>query len=338
VPSFISSFERVPAGAPGKTLVITLACAGLLLGAIEVHLRGLLGLPSVPLSKSLYAANLEKGLGNSDPRTTLLLGASRMRSGFSSRVFDERTDHAPLYYLATSGESPLALLLYVANMTDFSGKLIVSLNAQSLSGNARKDQQYIVDYFENEWNWNKKINYLLDDLISSGLVFRQENYSVANVVNSAWTLRGLPTVPYWRRNGSNGESFYNFSLIRDRSLLKPPCLQPSDTELKDPVWEENLFRLKRAMSRIRDRGGQIALVRFPTSGNRWQNDENRWPRVRFWNRITVVVGPISVHFQDIEAMSRFKLPDASHIGLRDRDAFTQTLLEALVSRGMTWIK
>ncbi len=339
MPSSTFSFERAPGKAPGKILVVALACAGLLLGGIELHLRGSQGHPSVPLSKSRYAANLEQGLGNTDPRTTLLLGASRMRSGFSSRAFDEHTDHAPLYYLATAGESPLALLFYLAELTDFSGKLIVSLTAGYLSGNARMDQQYIIDYFENEWNWNQKLNYFLGDQIASNFVFHQENYSVANVAKAALTLIKFPTVPYWRRNASNGESFYNFSLVRDhRTRLEPSRFLPSVTEVNDPVWEKNLSRLERAVSRLRDRGGQVALVRFPTSGNWWAIDQKNWPRFRYWDRIASAVGPSAVHFLDVEGMRQFKLPDSSHIDLRDKDAFTQTLLDALESRGMTWNK
>jgi hypothetical protein len=42
-----------------------------------------------------------------------------MRSGFSATAFTERSGKAPLYYLATSGEAPLALLRYLAERTAF---------------------------------------------------------------------------------------------------------------------------------------------------------------------------------------------------------------------------
>lgn len=338
MPSSTFSFERAPSGAPAKIFLVALVFVVLILGAVEHYLRSLNGNPSVLLSDSRYAAHLANGLGNPDSRTTLLLGASRIRSGFSSRTFDTRTDHAPLYYLATSGESPLALIVYLAMKTDFSGKLIVSLRARSLSGNALDEQKYIVDYFENKWNLNLKLNHMLGDRLASWLVFRQQHYSIANVIKSAVKERELPPVPYWRRHSVNGETFYDFSLVRDRSLLKPPIRRISEDQLNHSYWEANLSRLRRAIARLRERGAQVALVRFPTSGYRWASDQKHWLRARYWDRIAATVDAVTVHFKDVEAMGRFNLPDSSHIDSRDKDAFTEALLDSLHSHGMTWNK
>jgi hypothetical protein len=180
------------------------------------------------------------------------------------------------------------------------------------------------------------LNHELGDLIASMFVFRQENYSVANVIRWVVMKHALPPVPYWRRNATNGESFYDFSLVRDRSLLRSPSRRNTATQSNDLVWEHNLSLLKRAIAQLRDRDCQVALVRFPTSGNWWANDQERWPRAQYWDRLASSVGPITVHFQDVKGFQHFKLPDGSHIDTRDRDAFTRVLLDALIERGMVW--
>ncbi len=338
MPSSIFSFERAPDGHAGRTLLCAVAVAAVLLVGVESFLRSEGGAPSVPLSKSLMTANLDGGLSNPDPRTTLILGASRIRTGFSSRVFAEHTRQAPLYYLATAGESPLAMLVFLAEKTKFSGKLIVSMNANSLSGASMNEQQYIVRYFEDEWNWNNRMNHIIGARVSSSVVIRQENYAISNVLRSVIDLNKTPPIPYWRRNSPSGETFYDFSLIDDGSVLVPPALSTGAAEPADTAWEQNLAHFNKAVSRLTARGAQIALVRFPTSGNWWLNDQRQWPRDSFWDRIAVSTGAIKIHFRDVPSMTRFTLPDSSHLDRRDRDAFTRILLNELDAAGMTWRK
>jgi hypothetical protein len=343
VPSSIFSFERAPAGSPGKLFAVALAITALLLGSIELLLRSSGGQPSVALSKSLYASNLEKALTDRDPRTTLILGESRIRVGFSSHVFGGRTKEAPLYYVGTAGESPLAVFLYVAEKTDFSGKLILSLAEAWLSDEPGKapvleQTQYIVDYFENDWKLNEKLNEKLGHQLASTFVFRQKLYSITNLINSRLTRGKIPDYPNWRWNNPNGESFFDFTLAPQELVDGQVSMGKRVSELNDPMWLRNLSRLKRAIASIRERGGQVAVVRLPTGGTWWANDRKRWPRDRYWSRIAAAVGPMAIHFLDIPGMKDFKLPDTSHIDYRDKESFTRKLLDALASRGMTWEK
>ncbi len=340
MPSSIFSFERAPDGQAVRTFLIAVTVATVLLVGVEITLRSQGGTSTVPLSKSLLTANLERGIASPDPQTTLLLGASRIRSGFSSRVFADRAGQTPLIYIASSGESSLAVLVYLAEKTNFSGKLVVAMSAQSLSGSALNDQEYIVRYHEDEWNWNNQVNHFIGARISSNVVFRQNTYAFSYILRSLIDYKKLPPVPYWRRHTLNGESFYDFSLldVAEGWDLVPHRLYLGTADPNDPSWEMNFSRLNAAIRRLAERGATIALVRFPTSGNTWLNEQARWPRDRFWDRIPTPPGTIKLHFRDVDAMKRFILPDASHIDQRDKDAFTRVLLDELQLRGMTWRK
>lgn len=329
------SFDRAPAGTPLRVIVIGLVLVAILLCALEITLRVKGGRASVPLSKSRWAAQLERGLASEDHRTTLLLGASRIRSGFSSHTFKQRFPGTPVYFLATSGESPMATLTYLAEQTKFSGKLIVALHESALQPKNFWNQEYYVEYFEKEWNWNHKINFAIGDYISSELVFRQENYSISNTLKHAIDGRKWPSVPYWRLHTINGESFYDFSLVDNGAQLKPATIKAL-SQSENPGWFANLSRIRHSVAALNGRGATVALVRFRTSGNRWNNDRLRWPRERYWNRLAAEVDAIALHFMDVANLRRFELPDQSHIDQRDKDAFTDALLDALIARGMTW--
>jgi len=138
-----------------------------------------------------------------------------------------------------------------------------------------------VQYYEDEWNPNQKINHRIGDWVSGQLVFRYEVYSTANIARTALIEATLPPVPNWRRNEVTGESFYDFTQVRDRSLLAPPRLLGTTPTHPDPGREENRDRLQKAVRRLTARGAKIALVRFPTSGNRWCNEQTRWPKEKY---------------------------------------------------------
>ena len=182
------------------------------------------------------------------------------------------------------------------------------------------------------------MNHIIGARVSSSVVIRQENYAISNVLRSVIDLNKTPPIPYWRRNSPSGETFYDFSLIDDGSVLVPPALSTGAAEPADTAWEQNLAHFNKAVSRLTARGAQIALVRFPTSGNWWLNDQRQWPRDSFWDRIAVSTGAIKIHFRDVPSMTRFTLPDSSHLDRRDRDAFTRILLNELDAAGMTWRK
>lgn len=334
MPSSIFSSDRAPAVGAGRALLVAALVAVAMLAAVELGLRLKGGESSYPLSKQRYAANLEAGLSSRAPETTLLLGASRMRSSFSSDVFAKRNEGAPLEYLATSGESPLALIFHLAEKTDFAGRLIVALSASSLAAGKERDQQYIVEYLDGEWNWNQRLNFRLGDTLSSVTVFRDEQFSFANTLRSLALHGSLPDAPNWRRHSAKGESFYDFKRLRDPRVIAPPALRTEiATAADDAAWDRNLDRLQKAVARLKARGGHVALVRFPTSGNWRANERVRWPRARYWDRIARDSGAVTLHFDDEEILGKFDLPDQSHIDQRDRPAFTSALLDALVARG-----
>ncbi|MFV2057737.1 MAG: hypothetical protein ACC707_14820, partial [Thiohalomonadales bacterium] len=81
----------------------------------------------------------------------------------------------------------------------------------------------------------------------------------------------------------------------------------------------------RLVKRIEARGTSVFFVRFPTDKLIWEIDRARYPRNNFWNKIAQR-HPRSIHFRDYPSLSKFSLPDGSHLDVGDKKAFTLALL------------
>jgi hypothetical protein len=85
---------------------------------------------------------------------------------------------------------------------------------------------------------------------------------------------------------------------------------------------------------IQKRGGKVIFARFPTSGEHRVLDERYYPRREYWDRFAARTPALAIHFDDVPALSRFELPDTSHLDSRDTPAFTEALIEELARRGV----
>ena len=70
-------------------------------------------------------------------------------------------------------------------------------------------------------------------------------------------------------------------------------------------------------------------MRMPTSHGLLDVEETHYPRSTYWDHLARNSGAKSVHFADYPAIGKLYLPGASHLDYRDREAFTQALLQRL---------
>ena len=79
---------------------------------------------SVADDKVLWGMELDKVRGGKADLT--LIGASRLQLGFQVELFEEETGKK-VANLAVAGSSPFPVLDYVANETDYSGLVVLSI-------------------------------------------------------------------------------------------------------------------------------------------------------------------------------------------------------------------
>lgn len=100
-------------------------------------------------------------------------------------------------------------------------------------------------------------------------------------------------------------------------------------DLFTPIVAEDLTLLN---NDIRNRGGDLVLVRMPTSGPILKREQACFPRAKFWDTITPKAGIPSIHFQDDPVLSGFSCPDYSHLDAVDVPIFTARLADIIKSK------
>jgi hypothetical protein len=84
---------------------------------------------------------------------------------------------------------------------------------------------------------------------------------------------------------------------------------------------------------LRARGGNVVFVRAPSSGDRWDLEEQYHPKASNWDQFATASIAPCLHFRDYAAMRDCQCPDESHLDARDSPRFTRSLIDELVRRG-----
>ncbi len=82
-------------------------------------------------------------------------------------------------------------------------------------------------------------------------------------------------------------------------------------------------KLPELTGKIRKRGGNVFLIRLPTTGMQWKTDEADAPKAQYWDSLATLSGMESIHFRDYPELNTFDCPDESHLDGTDVIEFTK---------------
>jgi hypothetical protein len=85
---------------------------------------------------------------------------------------------------------------------------------------------------------------------------------------------------------------------------------------------------------LRARGGNVVLLRAPSSGHRWQLEERQHPKVSNWDNLAAATDACCIHFSDHAQMCSLRCPDESHLDVSDAQQFTRLVAHELVLCGV----
>lgn len=336
-----SSHGRAPDGHWFGTLLILIVGFILLLVGVELFWRAHGHVPNINDSQNLWArqrALVEKYAGN--PDTTVLVGASRIQLGFDTQVFRETYPDRPLVNLAIDGSPSAAVLRDLAEDKAFKGLLIASVKADWF-GQAKweRSQDYITRYHRDyKSSLDRQINTEITLFLQENFAFLQHNLGLKTLLKSL--AKGQLPEPFYLQTYADRSRAADYSKMQDLAGHKEERVRRmrAAAEKEPPQsfedWQDDLKTVAGWVRSIQSRGGQVIFIRFPTSGEHWELDERRYPRVKFWNRISELTKAPTFHFQDIEGMSTYDLPDTSHLDAKDREAFTRKMQNAFEQAGL----
>jgi len=334
--SSISSSERPVPDRPWPAIIVAVVLAtGALTAGWELYWRsvGFVTRDHVD-TPGLWAMQRRRATGD----RTVLIGSSRTYFDINLAAWAEETDGRRPVQLALVGTSPRGILTELANDSAVSGLVVVGVTPGIFF---RTRSGYLGDFPEragretpSEWlgqrlfirmerlfafpDWDTQLGAIIDRQplpIREGMVLDRAVRKVSRIRadRQAWLEPRILTDSAYRQ------------LVRDiwmdgRTRPSPPPDSVTAT----------LAELARDIARIRDRGGDVAFVRFPSAGRVLESERLEFPRERYWDRLANELDAVAIHYQDHPALREYVTPEWSHLSREDAERFTRALVPILM--------
>lgn len=294
---------------------------GLLLSlvAAELVLRMMGHLPSVIDDRDLWAFHRQR-IDEADRSALVLLGGSRIQLGVSLDTLCADRGRKRVIQLAIDGTSPMATLRDLAENSEFSGLVVCSLFEPAFEPANWNAQQPWIDHFHREFAVTSRLKRVFSGTLQRYLV----------LVNS-----GKPKYLTTQFDRSRSADYTQVDLTRHRQIRLDVGQRMFQRERASPTaWLAQARLAESYVRAIQRRGGNVVFIRFPSSSPLYQLEERCYPRREYWDRYARVSRATLVHFEDVPVWRRFKCPDLSHLDRSDQIAFTESLVDVLVTRGV----
>jgi hypothetical protein len=300
----------------------------------EMLLRQARHEPSITSNADLFCDvySQVRQLGAKD---VILLGASRMQTGFDLNVFHKQFPERKSILLAQSGRgTSYPVFADIVNNTDFKGIVIIDETEQTLIS-PKNDQKGFINHCRNNFSLNRQINHRISSWLESKFVFINPQSNSLRLWGNLLLKSELPE-PFYTKTLSSREQLTDYARanikflqeIHDNRLKgvkksnEQPFLTPTEWLEKTQPWQ-NL------VNKFQARGGRVIFVRMPVSQERWNIERQNTPPEKYWHKFVTKVNAESIHFADYANLSNFKLPDTSHLDMNDKAAFTRNLISQL---------
>ncbi len=330
-----------------KTLItaILLSIVGIIVW--EVYWRSEGYYPTLSDEKALWAkerAKVEKATKND----IILIGSSRTYFDIQIEVWEEETGVKPIQ-LASTGSSPLPALHDIVENTNFNGTVIVGVTPGLLfsttypKANPWNRIQSKVDYYF-DMTYAQKANYFLS-------VPLQENLVLMSADEEEWSddidLKSLlRQIDLGKRTEKPVKPpFYNFGDVSSDRNMAMTNRAATDTAFANSiirVWNffgknapppdkntTTTYFLKDAKKFIA-RGGNLILVRCPSSGGGRMGENMFLPRERYWDSLVGLLPVKNYHFEDYDQLKKLTCPEESHLNKSDAEYFTKELANIMI--------
>ncbi len=323
----------------------------------ELHWRGE-GYPIAPEDdKHLYAehrASIEK-LGQDD---VVLLGSSRVFFDFQLDEFESVTGRRPVM-LAAAGSNPIAALKDIVENSQFSGKIILGITPPLYFSPPTMDhfffnraQKLLDHYHSRTWadRWTHTVKKPFQNTFAFLCASPETNYNELDPRTLLeWKIQlpvrvpGEPLFPMfqyldWDRNVTMWRAdtdpeyaklvtkYWEFAIQPPPEMLPPP-------EVIEEGRKGTIAMTVGLVKAFQERGGQVILVRCPSSDLFLDIETKAFPREMYFDQLVEQTGSFGYHFQDYPFMNKYTPPEWSHLKSSDAKQFTLDVAKQMIKDG-----
>lgn len=319
--------------------------------------------PNIDDNKDLWAIERAK-LMTPDENQVVFVGSSRILFDIQKPVWRNRTETEPII-LGIQGSTPLPQLKNLLEETEFRGLIIVGVTPDIFFWSDKPQSfswdraQSFIDYF-NDRTYAQRINHHLSRPLQENLAFFRDGAEAWDDDVDLKTL--LIQMRSGTRAGELPPPFYLFEKTAFDRNVEMSSKTENDTALANSVirawgldeWEkeiEDKEAYEKTMQKVKkkraftldyfleyaksyvEEGGEIILVRCPSSGQYRKVEKRDFPREHFWDSLVIKSGLPAFHFEDYPQLMRLDLPELSHLSKKDADYFTEELIKILQEYG-----
>ncbi|MCF0074667.1 hypothetical protein LZD49_29550 [Dyadobacter sp. CY261] len=297
--------------------------------------------------ESLWAAT-RRNIYQATPAGPVIVGTSRAKFDIDLQTWEGITGKAPVQ-LAIVGTTPRPVLQDLASDPNFKGTLILDVmeplffqpNGSFAEVSATKRLAYYP-----KWSLSQQASFVINRQLEDHLLFLDEEKFSVNALIKRLPIASRPGVfvfPVFPLNLEYGlpnrQTSFTDSFLTDTAAqaeVKGVWARMGLTSTKRGVGGDTLTNIIRSVAKsvdqIRARGGQVVFVRFPSSGEVWNAEQQAYPRELYWERLLKETGVTGIHFADYPELSRYKCPEWSHLSPADAKSFTKDLTRIIETK------
>lgn len=289
-------------------------------------------------------ANKRSQIYNAQSNATFFIGASRIKFDLDIETWENITGEKAVQ-LALVGTSPQLILKNLADDEKFAGKLIMDITEMVIYSRDPGDQvnaEKSVDYYKKltpaQW-----AGFHINHLLESKFVLLDTKLFSLNALLSHLPFLNRPGVrpdvnfpvgfepTMFNRQNVMSEKFLSDTgrQIAMKNYWRQFGLLSTATGISGDTLKKVFTDLKINIDKIKTRGGQVLLIRPPSSGEMYEAEQKAYPRAAYWDELLVYTKTSGIHFADYPGMSAFTCPEWSHLTPQDAIVFTKKLVEIL---------
>jgi hypothetical protein len=264
----------------------------------------------------------------------VIAGASRAQLGLIPSVVESTIPQYRAKQLTLEGTPAFGVVEDLCNDPGFNGIILWSATASMLFPAEKKEERrddvctafYRKD-FRQGGSLEKNVNCYISALIQEALVTASSNLTLRSLLDRRFQIRPnyltmtferyRPARYFASMSGSERAEHKRKRLARHRSRLTAVSM----TKFR----EHTQTALAELYQRLRSRGGELILLRMPTTEEHWIIDEACAPKKLFWDQVSDLSGIPTIHFRDYPELMEFDCPDTSHLDATDAPEFTRRL-------------
>ncbi len=321
-----------------------------LLGLIcwEFYWRSLGYYPTLNDEKALWAKERTR-IETAGKEDVVILGSSRIYFDLQKPIWEQEHGIKPIQ-LASTGSSPLPSFHDIVHNTNFNGTVIVGITPGLFFSTTYPKAfpwhriQNKIDFYQ-DMTYAQKSNYFLSVPLQQNLVFMaadEEEWSDDKDLKAL-----LRQVDIGRRTDYPPmPPFYNFGDVSADRNMAMSQRTATDTAFANSITRVWHFYGKDApppdkdatttyflndAKQFLDRGGNLILLRAPSSGGTRMAEKMFLPRERFYDSLVGLLPQVKAyHFEDYDAFKDLTCPEESHLSKPDADYFTKEFVQLLI--------